>query len=168
MIEQKNPCHAGNPQWQGVKNKIMIKAQDLRIGNLINFNWWFNGVGKVDLIDGCHGYVTMERHGDEFHLDEISPIPLTEDWLVKLGFKGYSHFTVMNSKYIELGRGREISIGCVGTPNEMVYLIELDVDGRTINDIITLRNFDYDGRTYVHQLQNLYYALTGKELEVKQ
>lgn len=91
---------------------------------------------------------------------------LTEDWLLQYGFESHPHFTVMNSKFIKLGRNRQISIGCVGTPNEMVCLQELDVDKRTINDFICLRNFDYDGKTYVHHIQNIC-ALFGLKLRQK-
>jgi len=33
-----------------------------------------------------------------------------------------------------------------------------------VKQIIVARNFDYDGKTYVHHLMNLYHALTGEEL----
>lgn len=91
---------------------------------------------------------------------------LTEEWLLHYGFESYPHFTVMNSKFIKLGRNRQISIGCVGTPNEMVWLQEVDEDKKTVNDLICLRNFDYDGKTYAHHIQNIC-AVFGLKLKQK-
>ena len=69
--------------------------------------------------------------------NDIHAIPLTEEWLVKFGF-------VDNCK-----NGYEIV-----NHNPGYYF--LDNEGGFINDCPIL---------YVHQLQNLYFALTGEELE---
>ena len=69
------------------------------------------------------------------------PIPLTEEWLVKLGFE-------RNDECLEL-EINDISLVWIG-------YITLNFNGTYIilnNEII-----------YLHQLQNLYFALTGEEL----
>ena len=85
--------------------------------------------------------------------DDLSPIPLTEEILLKAGFekKGWQQELKMQiSKYnilwwCDLG----MSIICEGRSDH--------------DDMVT---FDSDCK-YVHQLQNLYFALTGEELEIE-
>lgn len=142
-----------------------VPTSELMIGNLLRYKGT-EYIATVDLIHGEKHFDCRDEFGSFTPNGEYEPIPLTEDWLDKLGFESYPHFTVMNSKFIKLGRNRQISIGCAGTPNEMVYLQEVDVDKRTINDLICLRNFDYDGKTYVHQIQNIC-AVFGLKLRQK-
>ena len=58
-----------------------MKASDLRIGNETNF-------GKVYCIEDDIFYV-RDSEGDSYKSEwaDIEPIPLTEEWLLKLGFK---------------------------------------------------------------------------------
>lgn len=65
---------------------------------------------------------------------KLIPIPLTEEWLFKFGFEGSD----IDNYSIELSNGN------------FFILDSLDPIARNI--------------FYVHQLQNLYFALTGKEL----
>ena len=71
---------------------------------------------------------------------------MTNDDLVRIGFKPISHFTIGNSHIYSLGRHRQISISAVGTPNEMMFITETsDQDQKVITDLICLHNYDYDG-----------------------
>ena len=73
------------------------------------------------------------------------PIPLTEEWLLKAGFEF---------------KGKRISKDWFylwNDENRIVFaLAEMQDETGTYLEI-----------KYVHQLQNLYFALTGKELEFK-
>ena len=90
------------------------------------------------------GLRMLERFIGE--IEHLNPIPLTEEWLLKFGFE-YEHdhnsdtfiFYKENVKIIF----NNISFDFVFDKSE----IELK---------------------YVHQLQNLFFALTNKELEIKQ
>lgn len=80
----------------------------------------------------------------------IKPIKLTEKWLIDFGFK-----KVDKNKYIlpVMNKGR------------ICAYLKSDIE-------IELENYNGDGFgypkvSYVHQLQNLYHSLTGKELKVK-
>ena len=111
-----------------------MNAQEIRIGNLLFRN------KLVVTADG------LTIHDLAFFPDSIgkqySPIPLTPEWLERMGFK-YSN-----------------DLRCFYTGN---YSLKETVTGRFhfcqgIAELSTLE--------YVHQLQNLYFALTGTELSI--
>lgn len=80
----------------------------------------------------------------------IKPIKLTEKWLIDFGFEKLD-----KNKYV-------LSVTNKGVIN--AYLksdIKIEI-GNCNGD-----SFDYLKVSYVHQLQNLYHSLTGKELKVK-
>ena len=74
---------------------------------------------------------------------------MTEEDLLSIGFvKGE-----LSLKY-HLARKRFISVFCVGTPNEVVYLCYRDsVD--VVDDLICVHNFDYDGYLTREKLEHL-------------
>ena len=105
----------------------MIEAKELRIGNIASW-----GLGSIIL--------DIDNFNEE-DLDYCSPIPLTEEWLVKFGFDDNFH------------KGK--------------FWVCLDDDGY----FYTNHNLNDEGFTevlHVHQLQNLYFALTGEELTIKE
>lgn len=73
---------------------------------------------------------------------EIQPIPLTEEWLIRFGFVLYKR-TLKYNIYIKNG---DISIKIKSLISSFrIYGFGIEIQ-------------------YVHQLQNLFFALTGKEL----
>jgi hypothetical protein len=79
--------------------------------------------------------------------------------LIDLGFKELPHFSIMNSLIYDLGRNRQLSIGSIGTPNEMMFICELDENTSTkITDLVCIHNYDYDGYMTMNRLKHL---LTG-------
>ena len=126
----------------------MIQAKELRIGNIVNHtddeDTWIMTIEAVTL-DGCH----TECNGifDYIEPDLLEPIPLTEEWLVKFGFvESGSNFIINDELVIDLN---DNSFG--------VYE----------NEYETNWNFNVN-MSHVHQLQNLYHALTGEELIIKE
>ena len=73
------------------------------------------------------------------------PIPLTEEWLIKFGFVRVGMLTMRLDKFT-------------------CYCEEDYTDNFCLGDI---ELFDVVPK-YVHQLQNLYFALTGEELTIKE
>jgi hypothetical protein len=68
----------------------------------------------------------------------------TEQELLDLGFYKLPHFTISDSIIFDLPNNRTISVGNLGTPNEMVVLTQSDYDNyKKITDVITLHNYDY-------------------------
>ena len=123
-----------------------MKAQELRIGN------WFRG---DDTSQGHHQITAYEIF--DFHTDPLDdyyqPIPLTEEWLLKFG---------------------EIK-----APNSTIYCGDQDTESY-VWKVNLKEHYVYEGIDamcniiswqpikYVHQLQNLYFALTGEELTIKE
>jgi hypothetical protein len=149
----------------------MIQPQELRIGNYLEWSNHDNYsevkpiTGKdIEEIEYNHMHPDDPEERNRFH-SSWDYVPITPEILERLGFDKHPHFTVANSRFIELGRNRVLSVQCAGTPNEIVFLSEQS--DKAVKDVICIRNYDYDGYTYVHQLQNLYHSLTGIELTFK-
>lgn len=144
-----------------------METKELRIGNYVQSKSGKN-IYKITEISEHH--LNLSNGTDVFsnHGCEVYPIALTRELLLKCGFETIPHLTVMNSLIFKLGRNRELSLGCVGTPNEALFLCQVDNEENTteVLDIICLHNFDYDGKLYLHKLQNICYDL-GKELTLE-
>ena len=94
-----------------------------------------------------------------FDIKDISPILLTEEWLLRFGFnkKEGEH-----NIGLPTGGGSELSIE---NDNSTALTRSQLCDGVFTNgfDYVYIKDCEY-----VHQLQNLYFALSGTELELKQ
>ena len=157
-----------------------MKANELRIGNLVATKF-----GKVKIIDAIHGegtehYKYPGSRGIEFIettdikcSSDYNPIPLTEELLFKFGFKKYKkQSTFCNPEYRKKLRNSWNSYICFYFVDgwELPYSCNIkelpsDVyDIRKNHSSFPVQNLKIN---YVHQLQNLYFALTGEELEIK-
>ncbi len=89
---------------------------------------------------------------------------MTNQELIDLiGFQEIPHMTVMNSVIYPLGRRRHLSVGCAGTPNEMLFICETDDKDETkVTDLICLHNYDYDGFLTIEKVKSLISVLTTK------
>lgn len=143
----------------------MINANELRIGNFVEFEGEFLPILSVDSEKELGGYgwkgaITMPHYWREKvvgHLskwcEQISPIPLTEQWLLKFGFEPYNEPGAI--KFIK-DKDRYTSL----------YIFNAgDFWSPVINRIDEKRIFELYGIKHVHQLQNLFFALTGTELQ---
>jgi len=112
-----------------------MKTNELRVGN-----WVFEDFERKWEIEDFNNY-HRASYGDEIS-DKIEPIKLTEEWLLDFGFNKTA------SKFFDIN---ELSLlKRIGTESDYyVY----------INEALTLTV------SYVHELQNLYFALIRKELE---
>lgn len=134
----------------------MINAQELRIGNLVMVN------GEIEEICGiCEDYPFLKtvKYGVYvIEYKDLEPIPLTEEWLIRMGFQRekehelFSGLTLILSDYIEFYSDNQdnFSDSCM-----FVGLRDVDMD---IENHIVLYS--------VHQLQNLFFALTQEELKI--
>ena len=118
----------------------MIKANELRVGNLVSFsnqNWIVANI-YPHYVEG----VIKFKGKSVLECKEIKPIKLTEKWLLRCGFFKYNNAYVL----------KEPSSNC----NIFQFSI---CENLTYNTGELQPKIDY-----VHQLQNLYFALTGEEL----
>jgi hypothetical protein len=123
-----------------------MKANELRIGNYyygdVLFPSEYNVITANDLV---------ELDSDPLD-DYYQPLPLTEEWLLRMGFEKKENglFTkkleyIYNSiKYCE---------------DYKIWIYYNDDNDAACNSIADLN--------FVHELQNLYFALTKKELTMK-
>jgi len=116
----------------------MIDARDLRIGNLV-YSPMMNDNFKISNLT------------DEYN-PTCQPIPLTEEWLVRLGFQKES-----KEYFIKINNHSNLLL-FYSTFHDKYYYFA-DVERRQYNSTLPM--------LYVHQIQNLYYSLTGQELEMK-
>ena len=90
-------------------------------------------------------------------------LKMTNEDLIAIGFEHNKHFTINNSVIYDLGRNRHLSAGCVGTPNEMIWLCYMiDRNNEFIDDLVCVHNYDYDGFITVEKVKLLITALTGR------
>ena len=121
-----------------------MKKEDFRVGNYLQ-----DAKGRLCQIDALgtdwndDGIEATAIDGP-LTTKPVKPIPLTTKWLEKFGFP------LMNGRLYEKGR---FAIKPMG--NEWVVFWGL-------KDILYPKDF------CVHQLQNLYFALTGEELTIKE
>jgi len=141
-----------------------MKASELMIGNWVNM--YVNGYRvecKVREIskNGIRSWESFKEYKDELNkssVAEFKPIPLTEEWLLKFGFVGLDGW----SKHtIELC---DVTLLCIDKDlTEEAYSCVSILD--TIDGVPVYLNSVW--LEYVHQLQNLYFALTGEELKIE-
>lgn len=124
-----------------------MKITELRIGNLVTVGGF--GIGKImgiNLEHPANGNCLVFKFTDGTYatvdFENAKQIPLTEEWLLKFGFE---------------------------KDNKWIFHIKLMKGYININGVFCLFEYkeNHQNIIYVHQLQNLYFALTGNELELK-
>lgn len=136
----------------------MKLEKQLRLGNLI-YGCYYNEdesddellteceVLAIDLTGSSEYSIWVDSKANIEEFNNFQPIPLTEEWLLKMGF---SKITFNHSTLIEYD------------------LKESDLDVIYFDPEKPDNGFYWGswkgGVNYVHQLQNLYFALTGEEL----
>lgn len=151
----------------------MVQARELRIGNLIVWNPKLLNpivtlsVMQIEVFSILHDKVfyvfpNIENRVEPFEddvakmgtqyklLEELEPIMLTTEILGKAGFTEQGG--ILASKYFEKG---DLQLKQSGEYFQRVSVTKLST---TVFDLPV---------TCLHQLQNLYFALAGEELEVK-
>lgn len=136
-----------------------MKASGLRIGNFIRAT-----LVVLDDIDTGASFVEREiRDGKDIDNAEwFEPIPLTEEWHNKFGVQknGFGNF-----EYDICPFGRKTRV--LVFSGDYLYIRDMSGKDRTEDDLITIWNKDIKKNFYVHEWQNLYFALSGKELKRK-
>ena len=129
-----------------------MKKNELRIGNwVLNKRYKSGYVMQIESIGEFGVNIELGYDGrspiieDDCSFNECNPIPLTEEWLLKFGFeKTDSHGDF------------EYLIGRYSYFRGSFYIADCDECGESVEV------------QHVHQLQNLYFALTGEELTINE
>lgn len=103
-------------------------------------NWVITG-SIPTIVDGLNKSAYLDPDGDWYYYEAVSPIPLTPEILEKCGFE-QSEYLVFKLGYFTL---------CFYSDGYAYFQGERKVG-------IGYRN--------LHQIQNLYFALTGEELQI--
>jgi hypothetical protein len=119
-----------------------MKASELRIGN--KFYLPNSEIGTISYHEIRLLVVSLEK-------PNYKPIPLTEEWLLKFGFEINRQTKEENNIWRCYSEEGFFEVEQIGSS---FFLDDNHCYGTKIN--------------YVHQLQNLYFALTGEELVVKE
>lgn len=129
-----------------------MNGKEFRLGNMIYYKvgLWGGGIDKrkcfLAKITGLYGegafsFQALEGKIPDAHIFE-EPIPLTEEWLLRFGFEkdrsGYRLDDINSLSFSE---------------NYIVCWHD---------KVLGIKQIEY-----VHQLQNLYFTLTGEELTIK-
>lgn len=140
----------------------MINVQELRVGNWVDFTG-NGGYGKVISINGeafqDNVYLECEESFEWAEYKNLTPIPLTPEVLIavrfmKDGFGSYNMDIEMFS----------CSLNQLSFSGDYLYLRQGKSDKRHEDSLVVIWNKDLMKIFYLHQLQNLYFALTGQEL----
>lgn len=122
----------------------MIQANELRLGNYV---YPFDDLHLCSEDEIFANYREVYIEDFQYAID-IYPIPITEEWLLKLGgvdfgyqikIKAKRKLLVFNWSFKAVSSGQRFGWYCK----------------------------QYKHIKYIHQLQNLYFALTNKELVIK-
>lgn len=147
-----------------------MEVSELRIGNLVKIKtsndaafypvYAIDGMGLKVVLGGCR---QCEGWKDE---KLLKPIPITEELLLKYGFKWNKIYNAYEHEdmYVLIGINTGESYWKINISNSIPFDKEYD------NKLYLNSEMEYHVSDkpieYLHQLQNIYYFLTGKELEV--
>ncbi len=125
-----------------------MKTSHLRIGNLVQFENEFHHIAAIQWDKTIRLKCEDSTHANYYRgtigcygMYSIDPIPLTEEWLLKFGF--------------------------ISNPYEDRYekgLIHVECDKTKGATYLWINNMPHI--KHIHQLQNLYFAITGEELTI--
>ena len=129
-----------------------INFKELRLDNYICINNNLHPCRVKEITMSSVVVESIKENYSEPTINSMNPIPLTEEWLIKFGFKKKENslFTkkleyIYNSlKYCE---------------DYKIWIYYNDNNDAACNSIADLN--------FVHELQNLYFALTNEELTMK-
>lgn len=144
-----------------MKLKCMIKENELRVGNIIAFddgstdivkvNWLYYSI-ELGMWFVCWDKISGDgkyRFGNSI-LDDFKPIPITPEILIKCGFGHDEEMHKFGNDF-----------------NPHSEWVSFSILAHLYGYWVVIGKTNVGSIKYLHQLQNLYFALTGTELDVK-
>jgi hypothetical protein len=127
----------------------MIEAKELRIGNYVTKSLKSGNGREIDYQIGCEDIVRIYNNTGSFL---YKPIPITEEWLLKFGATKYND----NRFYLDLNK--EGTLKLFWNIGDDYFICEFSSRSTHV--------CYFNDHKYVHQIQNLFFALTQKELQI--
>jgi hypothetical protein len=128
-----------------------MKANELRIGNYVNEAVRTKISRKISTYEITKIRALNIHHLEMFPISKnFEPIQLTEEWVKTLGFK-----------LVFAGQGDGFIYEC----GQLCNAMNIYSRNRNVFLYSTFNSCEINIK-YVHQLQNLYFALTGEELSL--
>lgn len=151
----------------------MVNPLELRLGNYVLYN------GQTAIVSGINSPAPRkDKNFDGKYIielvlgglincipEELEPVILTEEILLKFGATKIPHKIFTSNYELPLKRNISLYVTDIQTPNFMLGIIERDFETNQIEDLVYIHNWDYEKELHAHQLQNLIFTLTGKELK---
>ena len=151
-----------------------MKSNELRIGNFVLYNTYHDYIGAKNIKDKVINIESISNNGVNLEIsnyshcpenywipfENITPVTLTEEWLIKLGFELWTTLKTYSIYTIELDNRYTLTL-YVYSNKTNIYLFENF--GCEDDDADSIKLGEYENY-YVHQLQNIYFSLNNKEL----
>ena len=146
-----------------------MEVQELRIGNIVKLDDEYLGQieGKVTSLneEAEVKLLLSANKGNIIHFccgsDDIFPIPITEERLLKIGFKKDRNGYFVYRKYND-----ELSIRF--SPNyTFIEYANLHFNPEDVTETNYSSSLEFPNTLHLHTLQNIWHLLTGKELEIE-
>jgi hypothetical protein len=141
-----------------------MESKDLRVGNIVRLKDHF--VGGNAIITGimCDRITALNSVGtniDTINIMYVEPIPITEELLVKIGFKKNRNG---DFKYRDYNDRMSIRFSENYTSIEYAnqYFNPEDMPETNYGS-----SLEFPNTLHLHTLQNIWYLLTGKELNIE-
>jgi len=125
-----------------------METKELRIGNLLHYRLFADNISVRGIGKNCI-WLNDNEHAGPISIEHLESIPLTEEWLEKLGLTKSAlgnDFEPNEPKWYSWIKG--------------VFNLEIQENGEIWFEVYS----HYIHVKWVHQLQNLYYMLTEEEL----
>jgi hypothetical protein len=120
-----------------------MEAKNYRVGNFVRSK--INGISKVEQVGSSinSNYVGGRSLDGNYWENSYLPVEITEQWLIDFGFRKDEETDYR--WFIDDWLAYDLDDNCI-----------------RISD-----SWEFGKRKYVHELQNLFFAITGRELELK-
>jgi len=152
-----------------------MKNSHIRVNNLIASGEKFKNTSSLGIVRSIGNddvdFEQIEIEGAEsfdwYFKNEYCGIPVTKNLLLISGFEIHESL-LLTSYSISISKNGiyKVLSTTIEPGNQYVYVREGNNDKRHEDDVITIFNGDLDGELYFHHIQNLYFLLTGEELEI--